>query len=124
MRLTRSARLTIGVALLLSLQPVVASESTGAPQASGIGERTGTLLQPQFEIPGKPYSRLFEAPDLRKTTPVRPLSAPLPETSQPKVVCGMTLIPIDPSIDPKIYVESRQRDTRYSIRAIRPPICK
>jgi hypothetical protein len=55
---------------------------------------------------------------------VRQHSAPRPETSQPRVVCGMTLIPIDPNVDPKIYVEPRRGDTRYSIRAIPPPVCK
>ena len=29
-----------------------------------------------------------------------------------------------PNVDPKIYVEPRQTDTRYSIRVIRPPACK
>jgi hypothetical protein len=124
MRSIRPVRLAAGFALLVSAQPVVASESANATQAGGIGERTGSLLQPQPKVRGNPYSRLFEVPDLRTTTPVRRLSAPLLETSQPRVVCGMTLIPIDPNVDPKIYVEPRRSDTRYSIRAIPPPVCK
>jgi hypothetical protein len=44
-----------------------------------------------------------------------------PET---KVVCGMTLITADPGTDPGIAAPRRRSPTRYTIRAIQPPICR
>src|SRR5262245_40982624 len=38
---------------------------------------------------------------------------------KPRVVCGMTLIPADPSIDPGIVVKVPDLQTRYAIRAIK-----
>lgn len=124
MRSTRPVRLVLGFALLVIAQPVATGESANATQAGGIGEPAASLLQPQNKVRRNPYSRLFETPDLRTATPVQRLSAPRPETSQPRVVCGMTLIPIDPNVDPRIYVEPGRSDIRYSIRAIPPPVCK
>ena len=115
---TLFVRLGVGVALLVSAHRPVAGEPGNATQAGGIGERSGNLLQPRPKVRPNPYTKLFKVPDLRTTTPVPP------ETSRPRVVCGMTLIPIDPDIDPKIYVEPRRDGTRYSIRAVPPPICK
>jgi len=124
MRSNQAVSLTVGLALLVSAQTVVASESANATQADRIRERPVSLLPPQPKVRRDPYGRLFEAPVLTPTTPVRGLSAPLPGTGQPRVVCGMTLIPIDPSVDPKIYVEPRRSDTRFTIRAIPPPVCR
>jgi hypothetical protein len=44
--------------------------------------------------------------------------------AKPKVLCGMTVIPADPSIDPKFTIAPPDRQTKYTIRAIEPPICK
>jgi hypothetical protein len=123
MRSTWPVRLAVGLALV-SAQLVVANESARANQATGIGGGPRTLLQPQGKVRVNPYGRLFEPPDLRATTPVPQFSAPRPETSRPRIVCGMTMIPIDPNVDPKIHVRPRQSDTRYTIRAIPPPVCK
>jgi hypothetical protein len=123
MRSTWPVRLAVGVALV-SAQLAVANEFAQASQAGGISEGPRSLLQPQRKVRGNLYGRLFKTSDLRTATPVRQHSAPRPETSQPRVVCGMTLIPIDPNVDPKIYVEPRRGDMRYSIRAIPPPVCR
>ena len=43
---------------------------------------------------------------------------------QPQVVCGMTVIPIDPGVDPKIVVPRPPSDTTFTMRLIPPPICR
>jgi hypothetical protein len=67
-----------------------------------------------------PYSGLFQVQDL--SAAAKQQEAPAPP--QPRVVCGMSVIPTDPSIDPKIFIERKPDDTRYTIRSIPPPICK
>ena len=92
---SRPAHLVVALGLLVSAQPLAASQSASPPRKN-------------------PFSKLF-APDLK----------PQPrEASKPTVVCGMTLIPIDPSIDPKIVVAPQQSDTRFTIRAVPPPVCR
>ena len=41
---------------------------------------------------------------------------------QPRVVCGMLLLPADPSIDPRIRVQP-PTDADYKIKVVRPPVC-
>ncbi len=40
----------------------------------------------------------------------------------PRVVCGMTVLPADPLADPRM-VKAPPMDTRFAIRAIKPPLC-
>ena len=50
-------------------------------------------------------------------------------SQQPQVVCGMTILPADPSIDPKIFLQNRfpdvpRADVDHHIRRIPPPVCR
>jgi hypothetical protein len=65
-----------------------------------------------------PYTNLFQSKSLDQ---VAKTPAP-PQQEKPRVVCGMTLIPA-PSVDPRMVVERPKAATRYTIRAIEPPIC-
>jgi hypothetical protein len=73
-----------------------------------------------------PYSKLFEVTDLKKSVSqaLSAQQARQPKSTQPKVVCGMIVIPADLSIDPKIRAELPKTDTQYTIRAVPPPVCK
>lgn len=42
---------------------------------------------------------------------------------KPSVVCGMTLIPADPRVDPKIRVAPSD-NVAYTMRIVEPRICK
>ena len=44
--------------------------------------------------------------------------------ASPTVVCGMTLVPGDPKVDPKMRVESPERGVTFTMRAIPPTVCK
>jgi len=46
------------------------------------------------------------------------------EAVKPKVVCGMTVIPADPSIDPKFVIRRPDTATTYTIRTVQPAICR
>ena len=43
---------------------------------------------------------------------------------QPTVVCGLTLIPADPNVDPAIRHEVPEDGPRFSIRSVDPKVCR
>lgn len=70
--------------------------------------------------PNDPYRQLFTAErDLMQQA--RHL---LPHTPQPKVVCGMLVIPADPAIDPKMAVPpNKAPGVEFKMRTQEPPVC-
>lgn len=70
-----------------------------------------------------PYSGLFQPAPLVKPTERAHVSQP-PTLAKPKVVCGMTIIPADPSLDPKFARTPPDRSTNFTMRVIEPTICK
>ena len=92
----------------------------------------GTVATPQLSDTGivpqgkDPYAKVFQAPqnyrarqDLKGTT-----SSPSATDAHPRVVCGMVVVPVKPSADPKILVQPKQDlKIQYSIRKIAPRIC-
>ena len=70
-----------------------------------------------------PYSRLFQAREMLKQALDE--KRVQPGTPKSRIVCGMTVIEVGPELDPKIAVTTPKDDkTRYTIRAVEPPICK
>jgi hypothetical protein len=45
-------------------------------------------------------------------------------TGSPLIVCGMTLVPADPKVDPKFRVTAPEGPVSYAMRKVPPPICK
>ena len=43
---------------------------------------------------------------------------------KPTVVCGMTLVPADPTFDPQMKVTVPDRGVAYPMRAVPPTVCK
>jgi hypothetical protein len=114
------AFLVSGIVALMSGAVVSADQSPAKPQAT---PQFGALRPAQS---ADPYRKLFDVH--RKLFDVREPSAavpkPAPDSSpRPKVVCGMTMIPADPNIDPKMPAAPRSDGTNYTIRAVEPPIC-
>jgi hypothetical protein len=108
---------TIAVMLLLAASPALADQSTTAP-ALRSSARFGALRPSQ-----DPYKKLFVPPQIlpaprKRAQPAIDSSAPAP-----KVVCGMTVIPASPNIDPKMVLPRKSDGVDYAIRAIDPPIC-
>lgn len=74
----------------------------------------------------EPYAKLFQAlphdkarPDLNGTDRPR-----LATDAQPRVVCGMVVVPVKPSADPQMVVHPKQDlKTDYAIRKIAPQLC-
>jgi hypothetical protein len=70
----------------------------------------------------EPYKKLFQQPGLEQDALKQRLREALRQAEAkqgPRVVCGMTLIPANPGIDPKMAIEPPARDdVRYTLRAI------
>ena len=77
--------------------------------------------KPGWKRQPTPYRGLFQTEDLKATAKKQ---REAPASQPPRVVCGMPVIPMDPNIDPKMIIPRPPDDTRYTIRAIPPPICK
>ena len=63
-----------------------------------------------------PQRNLFET----QKTPRPSIETPV---ATPNIVCGMTIIPADPTIDPKMLRTPKADGVDYKLRTIDPPIC-
>jgi hypothetical protein len=76
-----------------------------------------------------PFSKLFRPtpPLLKPSTPppaANVLNRPsLPARPSVKIVCGMTLMPVDSSLDPKIERRVPSTGTTFTLRTVKPPVC-
>jgi hypothetical protein len=96
--------------------PALADAQATAPPALDGPTRTpsGSYLNlaPHLKTPARP---LVQAP----RGPVRRVAA-----TAPRVVCGMTIIPGDPAVDPGIMARATPSSARPSMRAVEPMICR
>ena len=101
-------------ALLPILPAEQASQAASAPNA----------VQPGPLLPARSLSQLFSLtappnPDGR-TTGVADARRASPKT---KVVCGMTVIIVDGSIDPKMAISPKPDGGEFTIRRMPKPMC-
>lgn len=76
----------------------------------------------QSAINPKGYKQLFQAQQAPKAAIAQEQAKAAP--LKPKVVCGMMIVPADPTIDPKMRITPPQNPSlEYKIRVIEPPIC-
>lgn len=78
-----------------------------------------------------PFSKLFR-PSTPLLKPGTPVSSPdgntgnrllPPPVQQPRVVCGMTMIPVDPSFDANIRRPVPPSGAKFTIKTVKPPVC-
>jgi hypothetical protein len=125
-------------ALMIITSLGVAAAQVRFSQTAPFPRRQVTPPQQQRErlFPVQPFEAAkaaqAPAPQANPATPVPP--ALLLETLRnlpnlkPRVVCGMTLIPANPSVDPKIGqrhdAKKPKNATTYTIRPVQPSICR
>ena len=51
-------------------------------------------------------------------------SAEWAQAARPAVVCGMTVIPADPKVDPKMRVAPPAGDTTFTMTVVPPTVCR
>lgn len=110
----RNARLVLAI-LLAVAGPATADQTALNPQSTA---RLGALRPVQS---ANPYSKLFEARGALAQAVQQELTKAAPKR---RIVCGMTIIEADPSIDPKMAVTApTDEKLRYTMRAVEPPMC-
>lgn len=98
------------VLVTLAIAQPLFAQTPSSPRATA---RFGALRQA-----GDPYRKLFTTPPAMK--PAAAEAAP-----KKKVVCGLTMIEGDSSIDPNMAKAFPKQDgAAHTIRAIDPPTCK
>lgn len=110
--------------VVVSTLPVVA-KAAAQPDSAASRLSTPAPRSPWSAERSNPYSRLFETrnslPGLR-SAPVKPPSVGV--LRERVIKCGMTMIPIDPAVDPGIAKTRPPTSTRFTIRAVEPSLCR
>jgi hypothetical protein len=93
----------------------IGSASIAAGQSTnGLAPRANLLAPPSK--PAAPPRYLFPTPLSQ--------AAGAQAAAKPAVVCGMTLIPGDPKVDPGIRHEVPEGGPKFSIRSVDPKVCR
>ena len=103
-----------GSASTAAQQPTDGSPLGVTPFADLFAAKSKPAAPPRFLFPTPaptPTPRLNQPPDV-------------PSGQQPTVVCGMTMIPADPNVDPAIRREVPEGGPRFLIRSVDPTICR
>ena len=111
-------RITVIVAFVAVVH--IGSASIAAQQATnGLPPQAnpfGNLFAPSSKPPSPPRF-LFPTPTLNR-------SAGVHLALEPTVVCGLTLIPADPNVDPAIRHEVSEDGPKFLIRSVDPRLCR
>jgi hypothetical protein len=70
-----------------------------------------------------PFARLFTSRQRLPETAPDPRASTANTGRQPRVVCGMVVVPVDPSADPKFVVREKA-GVEYKMPRIEPQICR
>jgi hypothetical protein len=84
---------------------------------------TGSATAQEFKPPPlfAPPSRPAKPPKVDWNW--RPQAEPS-QPAKPSVICGMTVIPADPKIDPKMALKPPDKTTWYTVKVVEPTVCK
>ena len=99
----------------------VRAQTPSPLQSAVTAPRHATLVQLGSAQRSGPFAHLFVLPgdQALHATPAQPVLL-----DKPRVVCGMTIIPVDPKIDPKMRVEQKNGNVWFTLRTVPPPMCK
>lgn len=87
-----------------------------------------TNSTPRSTYSSSSFSKLFNPPSTSFFKQPVPSdgnagSQTLPPRQTPRVVCGMTLIPVDPSFDANIRRPVPDSGAKFTIKTVKPPVC-
>ena len=88
----------------------IGSTSIAAQQPTNLFAPKTRSSPPRFLFP-TPTPRLNQPPDARLA-------------QKPTVVCGLTLIPADPNVDPAIRHDVPEDGPKFVIRSVEPKVCR
>lgn len=108
--------------LIASFVLVVATASLAAAEQASL---FGGLRVPQRDTAGRrnPYGQPLGAP-IKAAPRVTPAIVTPKSPATPTVKCGMTLIPGDAQVDPRIAAPRPPDGQRFHSRTVEPTICR
>jgi hypothetical protein len=115
------------MATLLTAAVLTTGGSQDRPGPPSAPPQTTSTETPAIAPPAKkPFANIFAVPRPRPN-PAQPADRIVEAEIQPgaRVVCGMTLLPGNPAIDPKVVVQPRLKKPAIEskIRSITPTVC-
>ena len=101
----------LGISAVVGLATIVAAQGlTPAPSPFGPSPTKPPLFGPK-SLPRQQQEQM-----------ARGLALARPDDQRARVVCGMTVIPAQPSVDPK-SIKKAPDDKKYTMRLLRPTPC-
>jgi len=64
------------------------------------------------------------SPEMQRRQLERAAQAAAKLVQKPKVTCGMTVVPADPKVDPKVIAPVPDQATKHTIRQVPPAVCR
>ena len=121
---------SLPIIALAVIAAVQTPSSSPAPPEAGAPVRTTLKVESQPETPigAQPFQKLFtqssDAADAieRARHALEAQKEALGKTA-PKIVCGMTVLPVDPRIDPKMIRRPSDSATTFHLKRIPPAVC-
>jgi hypothetical protein len=83
----------------------------------------GPAAAQEFRLTGDLFGQKKPAPAPPKVDWNARPSADLDAPPQPKVVCGMTVVPADPKHDPAMARQPKDTGVKYTLKVIEPTVC-
>lgn len=80
--------------------------------------------QAEFKPPPNPFGQRKPAPKAPSIDWNWRPSADAKAPAQPTIICGMTVVPADPRVDPKMRVAAPARGVTFTMRTVPPTICR
>ena len=122
------------VAFILALLIVVHGSFAVEGQAiQSLSPRTtvdATVPAAVPRAPTKPFASLFASQVQQTAKPLVSVTLPIvaqivapPAAMRPRVVCGMTIVPVDPGFDAAIRHVAPETGMRFTIRIVPPRVC-
>ena len=111
----------VAVAAFVSLTTLEGQGKPAALQAKPLSEQSAAA-SPAQKAPKNPYDRLFVP---ATAFALQPSESRVPQPASQTattVVCGMRIIPVDPTIDRGIAIPPPDAD-RYTLRVVKPSVC-
>ena len=106
---------------VISLIAILSFAFLASPVAAAPQNYSDPLFTKLFRSPSSPFVK-----PAAPTVPFDPKSvapSPLLLRLPPRIVCGMTVVPVDSSIDPKIVRPVPSGGTKFTLRIYKPPVC-
>jgi hypothetical protein len=113
----------LGISAIVGVATIVAAQDlTPAPSPFGPSPQKPPLFDHGPSLEKAPLSDPRSLSREQQEQMARGLALARLDGERTRVVCGMTVIPVQPSVDPK-SIRKAPDDNKYTMRFVPPPMC-